>query len=155
MVARSIFPPPKTLVEANVSLHLHAKFESCLWMFSAVCCVLHSICLQLSQRLQHVLFCATNDCSLLACRMGYSRESHSWRTPLAMQSVEHCRRQHGLQPRDEAVAERIMAGLEKLQARLDEINTKLDGTKKGVSDRRDMMLRRRSSSKSRREQQGS
>ena len=35
-----------------------------------------------------------------------------------------------------------MAGLEKLQARLDEINTKLDGTKKGVSDRRDMMMKR-------------
>ena len=42
----------------------------------------------------------------------------------------------------QAVAERIMAGLKKLQARLDEINTKLDGTKKGVSDRRDMMMKR-------------
>ena len=36
----------------------------------------------------------------------------------------------------QAVAEPITAGLEKLQARLDEINTKLDGTKKDVSDRR-------------------
>ena len=36
----------------------------------------------------------------------------------------------------QAVAEPIMAGLEKLQARLDEINAKLDGTKKDVSDRR-------------------
>ena len=36
----------------------------------------------------------------------------------------------------QAVAELIMAGLEKLQARLDEINTELDGTKKDVSDRK-------------------
>ena len=36
----------------------------------------------------------------------------------------------------QAVAELIMAGLEKLQARFDEINTKLDGTKKDVSDRK-------------------
>ena len=35
-----------------------------------------------------------------------------------------------------------MAGLEKLQARLDEINTKRHGTKKDVSDRRDMMMKR-------------
>ena len=35
-----------------------------------------------------------------------------------------------------------MAGLEKLQARLGEINTKFDGTKKGVSERRDMMMKR-------------
>ena len=42
----------------------------------------------------------------------------------------------------QAVAESIMAGLEKLQARLDEITTKLDGKKKDVSDRRDMMMKR-------------
>ena len=35
-----------------------------------------------------------------------------------------------------------MAGLEKLQARLDEINTKLDRTRKDVSDRRDMMMKK-------------
>ena len=40
------------------------------------------------------------------------------------------------------MAERILAGLEKLQERLDEINTKLDGTKKNVSDRKDMMMKR-------------
>ena len=42
----------------------------------------------------------------------------------------------------QAVAEPILAGLEKLQARPDEVNTKLDGTKKNVSDRRDMMMKR-------------
>ena len=42
----------------------------------------------------------------------------------------------------QAVAEPIMAGLEKLQARLDEINTKLDGTMKDVSDRKDMMMKK-------------
>ena len=36
----------------------------------------------------------------------------------------------------------IMAGLEKLQARFDEITTKLEGTKKDVSDRRDTMTKR-------------
>ena len=35
----------------------------------------------------------------------------------------------------QAVAEPIMARLEKLQARLDEITRKLDGIKKDVSDR--------------------
>ena len=35
----------------------------------------------------------------------------------------------------QAVAELIMARLEQLQARLDEITTKRDGTKKDVSDR--------------------
>ena len=42
----------------------------------------------------------------------------------------------------QAVAEPIMAGLENLQARLDEINTKLDGTMKDVSDRKDMMMKK-------------
>ena len=63
----------------------------------------------------------------------------------------------------QAVAEPIMARLEKLQARLDEITTKRDGTKEDVSDRDTRMkrrslparLRRRSSLKSRCSQQGS
>ena len=64
----------------------------------------------------------------------------------------------------QAVAEPLMAGLEKFQARLDEITTKPDGTKKDVSDRRDMMMKRDVSTsvaemekpiKSRRRQQGS
>ena len=42
----------------------------------------------------------------------------------------------------QAVAEPILARLEKLQDRLDEINTKLDGTNKDVSDRRDVMMKR-------------
>ena len=33
-----------------------------------------------------------------------------------------------------------MAGLEKLQVRLDELTTKLDGANKDVSDRRDIMM---------------
>ena len=41
----------------------------------------------------------------------------------------------------QAVAEPIMARLEQLQARLDEITTKRDGTKKDVSDRDTRMNR--------------
>ena len=64
----------------------------------------------------------------------------------------------------QAVAEPIMVRLEQLQARLDEITAKRDGTKKDVSDGDSRMnkgrslpaqLTRRSSLKSRRSQHGS
>ena len=69
---------------------------------------------------------------------GTSRSRHNSRasnTVVSMKKVATNRFTH-------SVAEPIMAGLEKLQARFDEINTKLDGTKKDVSDRRDMMMKK-------------